>query len=67
MTDPAFLLCPPDDPRVAVVLDILRKSAFMGGNFTLDSRRIIAALDRAFPPEVATGSPALPEGDTPNG
>ncbi|MEU9887941.1 hypothetical protein [Sphaerisporangium sp. NPDC051011] len=45
-----FPLCDKDDPRVPVVLGILRKSQFMGGNFTLDSRRILAALDRAFPP-----------------
>lgn len=30
-----------------MVLDILRKSQFMGGNFTLDARRILAALDAA--------------------
>lgn len=42
-----FPLVPADDPRVAVVVAMLRKSAFMGGNFTLDARRILAALDEA--------------------
>ncbi|MFC6080994.1 hypothetical protein [Sphaerisporangium aureirubrum] len=45
-----------------VVLDILRKSQFMGGNFTLDARRIIAALDKAFPP--ATEPPQSTAGVT---
>lgn len=40
-----FPLADPNDPRVPVVLDILKKSKFMGGTFTLDSRRILAALD----------------------
>lgn len=44
-----FPLVDKDDPRVPVVLDMLRKSQFMGGNFTLDARRILAALDAAFP------------------
>lgn len=47
MTEPEFPLCDKDDPRVSVVLDMLRKSQFMGGNFTLDARRILAALDKA--------------------
>jgi hypothetical protein len=46
-----FPLCDKDDPRVPVVLDMLRKSQLMGGNFTLDARRILAALDKAFPPD----------------
>lgn len=46
MSEPEFPLCPPDDPRVPVVLDMLRKSQLMGGTFTLDARRVLAALDR---------------------
>ncbi|WP_214103204.1 hypothetical protein [Acrocarpospora catenulata] len=52
---PEFPLCAKDDPRVPVVLNILRKSAFIGGNFTLDSRRILAALDKAFEPAAPDG------------
>jgi hypothetical protein len=44
-----YPLCDADDPRVPVVLNMLRKSQFMGGNFTLDARRILAALDAAHP------------------
>ncbi|MEU8199510.1 hypothetical protein AB0C10_37575 [Microbispora amethystogenes] len=55
MSDPEFPLCDKNDPRVPVVLDMLRKSQFMGGNFTLDARRILAALDEAFPPGRALG------------
>lgn len=47
MTEPEFPLSPADDPRVPVVLNMLKKSMFMGGNFTLDARRILAALDKA--------------------
>ena len=45
MREPEFPLCSKDDPRVPVVVNMLRKSMFMGGNFTLDARRILAALD----------------------
>lgn len=45
MTDPEFPLCDKDDPRIPVFVDMLHKSIFMGGNFTLDARRILAALD----------------------
>ena len=66
MSEPEFPLVPPDDARVPVVLDMLRKSQFMGGNFTLDARRILAALDRH---EAASRSGADTETDkeTPNG
>ncbi|MEU4224340.1 hypothetical protein AB0F17_08605 [Nonomuraea sp. NPDC026600] len=60
MTEPEFPLCPPDDPRVPVVLNMLRKSQFMGGNFTLDARRILAALD------LAADNPETDK-ETPNG
>ncbi len=55
MTEPEFPMCDKDDPRVPVVLDMLRKSQLMGGNFTLDARRILAALDKAFPPGKTLG------------
>jgi hypothetical protein len=65
MSEPEFPLCSKDDPRVPVVVDMLRKSMLMGGNFTLDARRILAALDRQ---EEATGgahSPASGRTDAP--
>ena len=40
-----FPLCPADDPRVDVARKMLHKSVFMGGNSTLDVRRILAAVD----------------------
>lgn len=49
MTAPEFPLAPADDPRIAPGVAILRKSVFMGGNFTLDMRRVLAAIDAAVP------------------
>jgi hypothetical protein len=46
-----FPLCSSDDPRVPVAVDMLRKSIFMGGNITLDVRRILAAIDGMDAPE----------------
>ena len=55
MAEPILPLCAKDDPRIPVVVTTLRKSVFLaGGSFTLDARRILAALDRQ---EEAAGSP----------
>ena len=45
MSEPEFPLCDAADPRIPVFVNMLRKSVFMGGNFTIDARRILAALD----------------------
>lgn len=46
-----FPLCKADDPRVPIAVDMLRKSIFMGGDITLDVRRVLAAIDGMAAPE----------------
>lgn len=44
-----YPLVPPDDPRVAPAVAMVRKCMFMGGNYTLNIRRILAAIDAEVP------------------